>query len=372
LNIEQARGEDYPEIMDFLLRCFRTIAPDHEPFEDIYPDLYQPTDESMGMNYIIRDGGRIVSLAGIFPLTLRMDQVSLRVAGIGGVATDPAYRGKGYMSSLMGHLKQEVIDRGYPVSWLTGERDRYAHFGWEKAGATLNIVISKLKDISITPWALTQLNLAEDSLDQVITARNRALIKGLCDEDTLRRKFSRLHSQVLEARSGNAYAYAVLNDKDKRLVEWGGDVRGFEALVKRAFHICGELRLSLPALYDEFTTRLLSFAQQYEITVDNMAIFDLRALLLAYEPYLVDIWPQGCLLELSIKDDSSSVCCMDSGKIVEAKDSTAFRISLDPLRMASFLFGPVRPSILLNLADNSHWLDSVFPLPFHMPWLWRV
>ena len=66
---------------------------------------------------------------GIFPLTGVVGDAEIRIGGIGGVATLPEFRGKGYMSNLMECSIQKMTEDKYSISILWGDRQRYANFG---------------------------------------------------------------------------------------------------------------------------------------------------------------------------------------------------------------------------------------------------
>ncbi len=131
--IIQLSAGDFPELTAFLANAFAKAQPDY--FQTHLSAIYQPTDRHMRCNYAIRRGGAIAGVIGLFPITLHMGSSSLRVAGIGGVSTDPQYRGQGLMSNLMSHVLQQIRQEGYDLSWLSGLRHRYRYFGWEKAGS---------------------------------------------------------------------------------------------------------------------------------------------------------------------------------------------------------------------------------------------
>ncbi|NQS89615.1 GNAT family N-acetyltransferase [Patescibacteria group bacterium] len=72
-----------------------------------------------------------MTLVGIFPLTGVVGDAEIRIGGIGGVATLPEFRGKGYMSNLMECSIQKMTEDKYSISILWGDRQRYTNFGKE-------------------------------------------------------------------------------------------------------------------------------------------------------------------------------------------------------------------------------------------------
>jgi predicted N-acetyltransferase YhbS len=369
MRIEHATKADFDELMDLMAAAFRTGSPDHPRFEELLPDLYQPTDEHMRRHFIIRDGGRIVSSVGLYPMDLQVGGIRLRVAGIGGVSTAPAHRGKGLMSAIMQAVREGIAAEGYALSWLSGLRDRYAHFGWEKAGSDIELRISKIPPASGAAWRVT--NWVEGgSLAAIAKAREGLAARGLCNDDVYRLKLVRLGVDVWEAARADEFAYVAINRRDKYLSEWGGAVEGVRALVECALIETKPLTVRLPPVRDEYTDMFLALGDQPGAGMDNLAVFDLPALMRLYEPYLAGVWPRGKSLKLVLEPGSEVL--LSDGRVAGRAVPDAAELRLNSLKTASLLFGPLRPSLVLDLPAGLKWLDQVFPLPFYVPSLWRV
>jgi predicted N-acetyltransferase YhbS len=141
-NIERLTANDFEEAMDFLNLVFSQAHRPHN-FEKLLPGLYQPTQESMQCNFVLRKNGRIRSLAGLFPMTISIGGELLKAAGIGGVATHINERKSGMMKRLLDACIQEMHLEGYHISCLGGDRQRYGYFGYEKAGSSYNYDITR-------------------------------------------------------------------------------------------------------------------------------------------------------------------------------------------------------------------------------------
>jgi predicted N-acetyltransferase YhbS len=139
MNISFATAADCEQLLDFLPSVFRRDRPDHSRFEDLYPDLFLPTDEAMGNHAVVRDGGgRIVACVGAYPMTLRVAGCDVPIAGIGQVSTAKEWLGKGCFSSLMKAQMERLRSLGVALVHLGGRHDRYAHFGFETGSLALN------------------------------------------------------------------------------------------------------------------------------------------------------------------------------------------------------------------------------------------
>lgn len=121
------------EIIDFADMVFSMSAGSTD-FEGLLPKAYDMSAEDTVMHHVIRENGAIRALVDVYPLTLRTAQKSLRCAYIGTVSVHPKARRKGYMIELMEKAEASLRKQGYDLILLDGSRQRYQHFGFEKAG----------------------------------------------------------------------------------------------------------------------------------------------------------------------------------------------------------------------------------------------
>lgn len=78
-------------------------------------------------------GGRIATHYGVWDYRMRVGSAVLRVGGIGVVATDPAYRGKGLMARTIEATHEAMRAGGYDLAMLFGIRDFYHRYGYCRA-----------------------------------------------------------------------------------------------------------------------------------------------------------------------------------------------------------------------------------------------
>ena len=89
-------------------------------------------------NYVVCEiDGAIRGVLGAYPHRIRLGGVELRALGIGQVITQPEFRKRGIMSALLAEVTRAMDNGEYDVSWLSGNRSRYAPFGWDYAGRTV-------------------------------------------------------------------------------------------------------------------------------------------------------------------------------------------------------------------------------------------
>ena len=139
MNISFATASDCEQLLDFLPSVFRRENPNHCRFEELFPDIFLPTDEAMGHHAVVRDdAGSIVACIGAYPMTLRVAGCDVPIAGIGQVSTAKEWLGKGCMSALMKAQMERLRSLGVALAWLGGRHDRYAHFGFESGSLALD------------------------------------------------------------------------------------------------------------------------------------------------------------------------------------------------------------------------------------------
>jgi len=375
IEVEQARPADYAELMDLMVRCYRTHTPDHPRFEEFLPDLYPPGAGCTDHHLVIRLERRLVASLGLFPLELRIGPSRLRVAGIGGVSVAPEHRGKGLMTTLFAAAAVEMRGRRHAAAWLSSDRDRYARYGWEKAGSDTEVRVNvAMLEEPAAPWRVRRPDATRAPLEGILADRARLVSAGEAVPDVLRRKFLRLGMEVWEASAGPQHAYAVLNQRAKWIAEWGGAPDGLAAIFRHAIGAGDVWSARLPPVPDEFTSLFQGMAVQIGTGMDNLSVVSLPDLGRAYEPWWSRVWPAGksLRLELDRAAGPDTAVTVADGRVVADSAHADFRLRAGPLKMAAFLFGPAKPSGLLDLPGSLSWLDSAFPLPFYMPSLWRV
>jgi predicted N-acetyltransferase YhbS len=362
--IDAARAADRDELLDFLLTAFRVNAPQHPPFDALYPDLFGANDAAMGRHLVIREGGRIAACVGAYPMDVRIGPCSVRVAGIGQVACAPDRRGGGRMTALLDAAVARLPDERCALSWLSGRRDRYARFGWELAGAALRLGMDA-RSVGAAPagWSIECLSSQDSLADNVWQLR---MAQPILEELPLGRwlvKLQRGQTHVWVARregSHDAAAFAVARQDGSSLQEWGGDTGGLHAIAAAAVARYGGLSVTCLPGTDPSAALFWSIAVWSSGALSNLLVVDLAATLAAYAPLVHERLPPGVGAMLVMTRQDREVGHFSLGNGGE-------RIVLDRCLMARLLFGPTPPSALLGLPPRLRWLDQVFPLPFLLP-----
>ena len=133
-RIRSARREDFPAVYDLLRVCFRN--------ERIEYFIHQTEDDSthrLHHTRVAEVDGRIVSHVRIFERQMRVRDVTVRVGGIGSVATYPEYEGRGFATALLRDAIERMEGAGHALSFLfTGLLSFYGRLGWRVIPQTIH------------------------------------------------------------------------------------------------------------------------------------------------------------------------------------------------------------------------------------------
>jgi predicted N-acetyltransferase YhbS len=152
------RKDELKSALDLTRRVFR--AGWTSTLQDDYP-LLLSEDNLSGLR-VFSDGGRVVSLVG----TLQREIVLLgprhRACLIGGVCTEPDYRGQGLATRLMDDAQAKALEAGCDVLLISGSRGLYQRLGFVNVGGyTVYTVergsVPKGRGYSLRAWALEDL-----------------------------------------------------------------------------------------------------------------------------------------------------------------------------------------------------------------------
>ncbi|ABW00939.1 GNAT family N-acetyltransferase [Caldivirga maquilingensis] len=165
--IRNVKEEEWDEFMRLLERSYgfpSGFFPRH------YPYIYSDACRDLSSFYVIEDNGKLVSHIGLFKMKAISFGVSIIMGGIGGVATLPEERGKGYMSALLNHVINVMKKEGIPLSVLWGDRQRYGAFGWEVAGQKQALYITSR---SVSKSGIKPIEVSEVKWDDAVPLMRR-------------------------------------------------------------------------------------------------------------------------------------------------------------------------------------------------------
>ncbi len=133
-TIRKAQKGEIEKIIDVANKSFRPIRNRHFDFKNAVPFIYSSKEDFSEIHYVLEENNKIVSLVGNLIREITIGKKKYKFSNIGTVCTLPKHRGKGNMKELMKRVEQENKDTGVVFSFLTGNRKRYNHFGYEASG----------------------------------------------------------------------------------------------------------------------------------------------------------------------------------------------------------------------------------------------
>ena len=366
---------EFRELMGFIDRIFRPGQPGRSIMQGQYPHLFQNKPGFLHRYLLVRDQGEIVGHVAVHPLQVRLEDAVLEAGGIGQVAAHPEHRGEGIMSCLLEEAITRMRRKGYAISVLGGDRQRYGWFGWENGGVRNVFTLTPrlvgrpssaerclpLRRLEITP-AVGRRILAVDRLRSYRVERRPGEMKPL---------FARRSREVWGCGEGKRFAYVVLGGGYRqtgtyeRVDEAGGDAELVMAMIRL---LMARYRLEqLTAIAGPNPADVNIFRKtsaRWERRTDGMVkIVDLTALLDGLKPLLqkrAKVRRTGGTYRFSM---------VDSGQqgVLELGGGSRHVVELSDRDMVSLFFGalPVREVFPEVKAFTN--LDRILPLPLHVP-----
>lgn len=365
--IRHIKKDEWEDFMRFLERSYGhgwNFFPEH------YPDIYQPEDEYLPYFNIVDREGKIVSHIGLFPLAVVADGVKTTVGGIGGVATLPEERGKGYMAKLLQHVISRMQSKNWPLSVLWGDRQRYGNFGWEAAGEKiiLNITASSLTKTGIASCSVREVSPgeAEPVVERLYRTQRFRVDRGKRLAGVLRRAGNRIWVGADGYVCGTTGAGSLVV---KEVVSSPGKEA---SLIMAVMEWCfiSDARITVPGEDTERFNRLLAVASSWQAVNEGMfrinncfrlfslfaPILQKRALSLELDDFSVSIG-----LRSGKEVDVVSLSYADGGLCV-SKDRIEPYVEMDGREAVRLFMGGFNPQ-----GEILGKFSVLLPLPIHIP-----
>lgn len=376
-RIERLCTADFEEAMDFLNLVFSQAHSPHD-FARMLPRLYRPTEESMQNNFAIRKNGRIRAVVGLFPITLHAGDRTLKVGGIGGVATHPNERKMGAMHQLMEACIEEMHSQGFQLSCLGGIRQRYGYYGFEKAGTAYSYYVTKnIIRHCLTDTLETGIHfklIKQDDREKLSHAKELYDTQPLhCnrspDEFYLYLKSWYMIPWAALDRNGNMIGYIVANGANNQINEILADSPDifYSMICTWTSEHAGEgTSLFLPPWARDFTRKIGRISENVSIQESyNWRVFDwvevIRALFAVRSGFsrLAD-----GEVNIGIKNYGITRICVKDGLAVCEQVKGKADVLVDAFTAMRLMFGPLSPDNAAELPDHLFPLfSSWFPLP---------
>jgi len=373
-GVVQLKGNEFAEGMEFLNMVFGEHHP-HD-FAAMLPSIYRPTDDHMACNSAVRIDGAIQGIVGMFPMIWKVGDATLRVGGIGGVSTRPEARGKGHMRALMNHSVKQMRERGYELSWLGGQRQRYQYYGYEKCGNGYHFTINKsnLRHSFADPPPLRLEPLAEDQTERLGRAQNlhdaQPAHAVRAPVDFARYLVSWYHRPWAAIDGdGEMVGYLVANEAGDQVVELAATEDAIALYTVRAWtagHCKGSVTFEIHPWSVGQAQLLSRYCESQSVSATgNWQVLDWPAALDA----LMKLAQRGIPLaagEVVVHIESAAtvrLCADGTGAGCEAAEGARADLTCDSHTAMRALFGPLPPSSVCDLPEGARILESWCPLP---------
>lgn len=370
------RWEDYRRIQEFVAVSFGNPVP---PMPEENPENLRWFQHKYRYYRYTEINGKIASGLWAYPIPFIADGGKVDVWSIGGVSTAPEFRGRALMSRMMTRTMQDIREAGAALIWLAGKKDRYMHFGFQRAGNMLELDIEAdnvrrhltahgneivfCPDPAQVPWHEVQKLTAPQRFRHDVPLEDYA--------------FKCIDHQYLAAfalENGIPAATVVFKPSGRpELAEYGGENGPLEDLLLAFSQKYPSFQVRLPHMDSPFSRLFFPLAERWRIDINyNIAVVDLQKCLALAKARFRTI--PDCL------EGRSANLVMTGGTFPEQRVSLAVRnrqlltgqvlsdvpeIVLNPADMAALIFGPVRPSVLTRSPDTA-WLDLLFPVVLNL------
>lgn len=373
-QITHLEKEEFEEMMIFLEKSY---GASHYFFPRDYPHIWSRDTIQYENRIIAKEDGRIVSHVGIFPLTAAVGDARVRIGGIGGVATLPEFRGKGYMRKLMNYSVRKMKEDKYAISILWGDRQRYGNFGYEVAGRMTMFELTQrsLETAKLSPVNIIRLEEKKELLKKISIIHRSEPLHIERKERDYALIFSRPNLITVLGEKEGKFAYLSFYNHvraPKNLVECGGNLKILFPLIY-AFLKNWDIK-SIQVPFPDFPTSMFSnllkvSSNWHTRPLGMIKVLNLPETIESYAPIIEKRAQELRLkgeLAVEIKEKREKVTlCLDS-QLTFKEGGPKERISLPEREMVRLLFGSPN---LVNVGCPSSLLYTLFPLPLYVGWL---
>jgi predicted N-acetyltransferase YhbS len=375
--VESLLPGDFPAAIAFLDRIFGEHGP-HD-FARMLPARYQPTSAHMRCQLALREGTSIVGLLGLFPIPWHLGRRPLSVAGVGGVSVEPSRRGQGLMGRLLEAARERARAEGYALLWLDGQRQRYGHHGYERAGTAVTLRLSPRSRAAlgaVDPVTLTPLEA--DLTAAAVLAELHGRQPWRCErprEDfaAFLAGWGQVAFVASSAREGRV-GYLTADPQTGTVHELVADTAAMRRAVAAAWvaRRGDAVRILASTVFDPLVSALGPVAESLSLGENgNWLVLDwvtvLDTILGAVAEQVPDAMPPGSVvLEVTETGDRLELWVDGAhGGCTTSRRRPA--VALPGATLVRLLFGPLPPTAVVPLPADAAALAAWCPLPLGVP-----
>lgn len=360
----RATSEEFPEMMRLVDRCFRKTEGAMAARLPFCYDERHPERHA-----IVRQDGEIVAHAAAIPQTLVIGDDAVDCPGIGGVATDPRFRGNGHMTSLL-EFWMERLEA--PMIELGGDRQRYGRFGWENAGREFRFFLTSRSipdEAGSSP--VTEYEAGEGQIDRLHRIHGGERLRVERSREETKRVHDRAGNVTL-LTTGDTGAYVSFSSRSSEttVTEFGGSGEKVVDLLATAFdwYDLESATVFVPPEHP-ITPTIRRVASSWKLTVQRkLFVDDLPAVLAGFESQMERRWSRSGLSSADVclgitGDDNRARLVFDDGVDVE-RTTAEPDASLERREMTHLLFG--LSGVAWEQQDEHPVLRAVLPLDYYI------
>lgn len=184
--LEYVKGvsADKADIVDFGNYVFSQAHRPHD-FKTLLPKGYADDRDTTACHYLAKVDGRIRAMVAALPMRQTIAGQELTFGLVGTVSVHPYARGEGHMKRLMHDMIEDQRAQGVDILALGGQRQRYNHFGFERAGILYNYSFSEAsirhgaRDVDAQGIRFAEITREDDPLlDRAFELYQRQVVTG--------------------------------------------------------------------------------------------------------------------------------------------------------------------------------------------------
>lgn len=328
--------------------------------QDEYPQVFQERNIH-NLKFISLDG-QPVTHAAIRPTIVKTPHIIFKVAAIGSVVTNPAFRGQGLSSAVINECldESEKQECDFAILW-TNLHDFYRKLGFELAGFEEYFQIQNPLPMSKNSAThLTFMNTKQIDPEALLKVYTRHTIHSIRNAEEIRKYLNIPNTQVYTAWNQNQQlvAYAIEGkgaDLGGFVHEWGG---GVDELCQLFNYILEQKKQGFTLMAGAQCINLITRLQSFGITGTQGFLGMIKIINFdRFNQKLNKLLISQGMGQLQIQQ-------LESGQIKLDYQNESL-ILKDELALTRLIFGPELK--LQTGPQTSKLIAKVFPLPL---WIW--
>ncbi len=227
MNFRFANENDIHEIIEVIRQSFLKAS------DEVDEDDANKTAETFAYYYnfdeylpeyinIAENDDRIVSMAGIIPLSLEKNRAEIKAAQLNPVATLNEYRNKGIAARCIENLCNLLRNDGYSLFYVCGHPNYYSKLGFVPVFNAYRSRISLERLLNITSKAKV-IEYSKEYNEQIIEVYKKSVSQNLLKVE---RNLSWINRKIVDNKDGE-YPFCTTLDKNILLSTIDGKITGY-------------------------------------------------------------------------------------------------------------------------------------------------